>query len=58
MKHDDISTNTLLILCILTLLGGLLLGAFAAKKQSSPTPETEESTSNESIYKNIQPGLK
>ncbi len=59
-KQEEISNRTLLVLCILTLLLGLILASVAASHNNDQTLEDTQNPDNQTqiINLNIKPGVK
>lgn len=59
-KQEEISNRTLLVLCILTLLLGLILASVAANHNNDQTLEDTQNPDNQTqiINLNIKPGVK
>lgn len=59
-KQEEISNRTLLVLCILTLLLGLILASVAAKHNNDQALDDSQTQDNQTqiINLNIKPGVK
>jgi Na+-transporting NADH:ubiquinone oxidoreductase subunit NqrC len=59
-KQEEISNRTLLVLCILTLLLGLILASVAAKHSNDQALNDSQTQDNQTqiLNLNIKPGVK
>lgn len=59
-KQEEISNRTLLVLCILTLLLGLILASVAAKHNNDQALDDSQTQDNQTqiLNLNIKPGVK